>query len=336
MEKKAKNYADVVSELADIKEGKEHNRNYDSGELVSDLIPTEIPELQEGINIEDTNYEDDMYSEEQLKRHEESGMNPFTVDGIPSRWYHNKLRSTWHFDTKRDPNSEQPFNVICTFKGDWEEGIKRAVKRAEEHTIGNYRKRNQSLQDKNLHDGELLDVKRASGREDVSAMYYDTIYNLKGFDKDGNEDWKIDTHPAYVPFFNMFKAIGMYDVHMSRVHIQRLGQVTPFHIDQQMRYARDHWRERWLKAGADKNPLKLRRVLIALNDWDYGHVWQFGNTYYQGYSAGECVVYDWCNMPHATANMGYTPRITLQATGFMDERFEWLLANGSKDYIIEV
>jgi hypothetical protein len=41
-------------------------------------------------------------------------------------------------------------------------------------------------------------------------------------------------------------------------------------------------------------------------------------------------------MPHAAANMGYTPRITLQATGFMDERFEWLLENGSKDYIINV
>ena len=335
MNKDAKNYADEMTKLDSIIESKSHNKNYDTGELVSDLIPKEIPKLTQGVNINDTNYQDDMYSDDQLKRHADAEMNPFTVDGIPSRWYHNKLRSTWHFDPKGD-SQEQTFNVICKFKGDWDSGIKRALSRSQEHTIGNYRKRSQSLQDQSLHDGELLDVQRASGRDDVSCMYYDTICNLKGFDENGNEDWKIDDHPAYKPFFNMFKEIGMYDVHMSRVHIQRLGQVTPFHIDQQMRYARSHWRKRWLDAGADKNPLKLRRVLISLTPWDYGHVWQFGNTYYQGYDAGECVVYDWTNMPHAASNMGYTPRITLQATGFMDERFEWLLENGSKDYLINV
>ena len=81
---------------------------------------------------------------------------------------------------------------------------------------------------------------------------------------------------------------------------------------------------------------RLRRILIALTPWDYGHVWQFGNTYYQGYDAGECVVYDWCNMPHAASNMGYTPRITLQATGFINEKFADLMNNGSKEHIINV
>ena len=91
-----------------------------------------------------------------------------------------------------------------------------------------------------------------------------------------------------------------------------------------------------MASGADKNPLMLRRILISLTPWDYGHVWQFGNTYYQGYDAGECVVYDWCNMPHAAANMGYTPRITLQATGFINDKFIDLMHNGSKEHIINV
>lgn len=325
-----------LSKLEKIKEGKEDNINYDTGERVVDLVPDHIPEKQDGVQIEDSNYIDEMYSEEQLDRHAKANLNPFTVDGIPSRWEHNKLRSNWHFDTKADPQ-EETYKVICKFDGEWQAGIQRALSRAKEHTIGNYRKRGQSLQDKNLHDGEMLDIQRASGRDDVSCMYYDTLINLAGFKDDGTENWKIDNHPDYNIFFKMLKSIGMYDVHMSRVHIQRLGQVTPFHIDQQMRYARPHWRERWLAAGADKDPLKLRRVLIALNDWDYGHVWQFGNSYYQGYSAGECVVYDWCNMPHAASNMGYTPRITLQATGFMDDLvFPELLQNGSKDHVIKL
>jgi len=334
--KTAQDFANMMANMDKSIEGDANNRNYSSGELVSDLVPKSVPDFQEGVNIEDTNYEDELYSDAQLKRHDEANMNAFTVDGIPSRWYHNKLRSTWHFNPKADPQ-EETFKILCTYKGDWSAGIERAISRSQEHTIGNYRKRNQSKQDQMLHDGEMMDIKRGSGRDDVSCMYYDTICNLKGFDDNGKEIWKIDDHPAYKPFFNMFKAIGMYDVHMSRVHIQRLGQVTPFHIDQQMRYARSHWRKRWIDAGADKNPLKLRRVLIALTDWDYGHVWQMGNTYYQGYNAGECMVYDWTNMPHATANMGYTPRITLQATGFMDEEtFPYLLKHGSKDHIIEV
>ena len=166
-------------------------------------------------------------------------------------------------------------------------------------------------------------------------MYHDSLWSLKPR-MDGQEEWFKDEDPDYQVFYKMLEEIGMYDVHTVRVHIQKLGQVTPMHIDQQMRYARPHWRKRWLDAGADKNPLKLRRVLIALTDWDYGHVWQFGNTYYQGYDAGECIVYDWTNMPHGTANFGYTPRITLQATGFMNEKFEWLLENGSKDHVIDL
>lgn len=335
MKKNLYDYAKEIEKLDKIIEGKDYNRNYNTGELVTDLIPKEIPNFKKGIQLDDFNYEDEIYSEEQLKKHNESNINPFTVDGIPSRWEHNKLRSKWHFNPKGD-RQEKTFNVICKFKGDWSDGISRALKNAREHTIGNYRKRGESLQDKNLHDGELLDIQRASGRDDVSCMYYDTLCHLKGIDHNGNEQWNIDHHPSYKPFFKMLKEIGMYDVHLSRIHIQRLGQVTPFHIDQQMRYARSHWRKRWIESGADKNPLKLRRILISLVPWDFGHVWQFGNTYYQGYDAGECVVYDWCNMPHATANMGYTPRITLQATGFIDERFDWLLKNGSKDYIIEL
>jgi len=324
-----------VSKLDKIKEGAASNKNYTSGDLVSDLVPNEIPQKQKGVQIEDANYIDDMYSEEQLERHAKSNINPFTVDGIPSRWEHNKLRSNWHFDTKADPQ-EETFKVICKFQGKWQAGIDRAVSQAEEQTIGNYRNRGESKQDTNLHNGELMDIKRAAGRDDVSCMYHANIWSLK-YNENGNEQWNKDEHKDYHVFHNMLKSIGMYDIHQIRVHIQRLGQVTPAHIDQQMRYARPQWRKRWTEAGADKNPLKLRRVLIALNDWDYGHVWQFGNTYYQGYDAGECIVYDWCNMPHGTANFGYTPRITLQATGFMDDEvFPNLLSNGSKDNIINV
>lgn len=318
-------YTKDLDKLDKSIEGSDTNKNWHTGELVKDLVPDKIPEFKEGVYITDSDYENELYSKEQLHLHKQSNMNVFTVDGIPSRWHHNKLRSKWHFNTKGDPN-ENPYTVMCKFKGDWDAGVKRAIDRCKEHTIGNYRKRGSSQQDKELHEGEMLDIQRASGRDDVSCMYYDTIAMLD----------RKDSSDAYNIFFKMLESIGMYDVHMSRVHIQRLGQVTPFHIDQQMRYARPEWRDRWINAGADKNPLMLRRILISLVPWDYGHVWQFGNSYYQGYDAGECVVYDWCNIPHAASNMGYSPRITLQATGFVNEHFNELMKNGSSDYVIEL
>jgi hypothetical protein len=298
--------------------------NYYSGEKVSDIAPTEIPEYVEGLNITDSNYVEEIYSDAQLEKHSKSNINVFAVNGIPSRWEHNKLRSTWHFDPKADPQ-EETFITMCKFKGDWKAGIDKALKDAKEQTIGNYRPRNQSKQDHDLHEGELLDILQASNKQDVSCMYHHHLMSRT----------HKDTSPEYEIFFKMLDAVGL-DIHQMRVHIQLLGQVTPFHIDQQMRYARPEWRQLWLNAGADKNPLKLRRLLISLNPWDYGHVWQFGNTCYQGYDAGECITYDWCNMPHGTANFGYTPRITLQATGFITEKTEWLMKNGSKNHVIEV
>ena len=121
MTKKAEQYVDLTSTLKDTKD-----INYDTGEKIQDLIPKEIPDEIKGKQIDDTDYTDDIYSDDQLKRHQEAGINPYTVDGIPSRWEHNKLRSKWHFDPKADPN-EETYKVICKFNGDWDAGIKRAL-----------------------------------------------------------------------------------------------------------------------------------------------------------------------------------------------------------------
>jgi hypothetical protein len=106
-----------------------------------------------------------------------------------------------------------------------------------------------------------------------------------------------------------------------------------------MRYARPGWRKIWTDAGADKQPLKLRRFLIMLQPWTQGHVWQFGNKYFQGYTGGEAVTYDWCNMPHGTANFAYEPRFTFQITGFVGEKMQgWIddAYNGADPKIIKL
>ena len=277
----------------------------------------------------DADYLDDHLSDDMKERHANTDANVFTVNGIPSRWEHNKLHSKWHYDTLRPTGNE--FKVICRFEGDWSEEIKHAYEDASEDTLKNYRPRDASKEDHDMNDGERLDMLKAGGLEDLSAMWNIVFYNGSGFKNDPDRKHI----KGYDKFIKIIDKLGL-DCHQGRVHIQRLGQMTPMHIDNQMRYARQKWRKIWKDGGGDKDPLKLRRFLIALNDWDYGHAWHFGNTTYSQYKAGECIAYDWTGVPHGTANFGFTDRLTLQLTGFVTDKTKELMKSGHKDLIIKV
>jgi hypothetical protein len=274
----------------------------------------------------DADYLDDHLSDDMKERHANTDANVFTVDGIPSRWEHNKLHSKWNYDAMA-PTSDDDYKVICQFQGDWSEEIKHAYEDATEDTLRNYRPRDASKEDYDMNDGERLDMLKAGGLEDLAAMWNIVFYNASRPDKKYIK--------GYDKFLKIINELGL-DCHQGRVHIQRLGQMTPMHIDNQMRYARKKWRKIWKDGRGDKDPLKLRRFLIALNDWDYGHAWQFGNSMYSQYRAGECVDWDWTRIPHGTANFGFTDRLTLQLTGFITDKTRELMEAGHKDWIIKV
>ena len=56
----------------------------------------------------------------------------------------------------------------------------------------------------------------------------------------------------------------------------------------------------------------------------------------RGYKAGTCITYDWCNMPHGTANFGFTPRVTFQFTGFVSDKVQHMIDNPDPNRIIKV
>lgn len=305
--------------------------NLNSGELISDLSPKEIPELDYNINVDSADYQTSSHSDAVRASHEDLDINIFTVNGIPSRWEHNKKHANWHFDTQINPAEDPPiFNIVCKFKGDWSGALKILHEEGQESTIGNYRQRTHSKQDKDLHDAELMDVKRGSLEDDISCGYQINIHNLR---PDGT--WKIDNRPEFDVFRRMADMLGI-EIHQMRANLQLLGQATPMHIDQQMRYNRPHWRKIWVEGGGDEDPSKLRRVLVNLLPWDYGHTWLFGSHYYSHYDAGEAITFDWCNGPHGTSNFGYSPRATLQMTGFISDKTKKLIDEGSGDLIFEV
>ena len=69
----------------------------------------------------------------------------------------------------------------------------------------------------------------------------------------------------------------------------------------------------------------MRRFAIMLADWELGQAWMFGNALYQGWKAGDCITWEWQDMPHATVNAGWHDRPLLQITGRVTTKTQWLL-----------
>jgi hypothetical protein len=88
----------------------------------------------------------------------------------------------------------------------------------------------------------------------------------------------------------------------SGIHVQRPGETWVLHIDKLHKWNFQH-------------PEMIMRIMIQLTDWQPGHFWQYGNYNYSQWQAGDVTTFDWDNIPHATANAGLHPRVTLQLTG---------------------
>jgi hypothetical protein len=99
---------------------------------------------------------------------------------------------------------------------------------------------------------------------------------------------------------------------MNRIHVQRPGQLWHLHIDKLYKWC-------------PENPEKVLRVFIALNDWQPGQFWEYGNFVHRNWKAGDVTTFDWQNVPHSTANAGFHPRVTLQLTGIITDKTEAFL-----------
>lgn len=101
---------------------------------------------------------------------------------------------------------------------------------------------------------------------------------------------------------------------MNRIHVQQPGELWNLHIDKLYKWA-------------PEAPNTIMRIMIQLTDWQPGQFWEYGNYHYNQWRAGDVTTFDWQNMPHATANAGYHPRVTFQLTGIRTAQTMDFLAN---------
>jgi hypothetical protein len=84
------------------------------------------------------------------------------------------------------------------------------------------------------------------------------------------------------------------------------GTVLPVHRDLYKKYV-----EIFDLKGKEST---ICRAIVFLEDWQSGHYAEYNNEPYVDWLAGTVVEWQY-DLPHMAANLGLTPRYTLQITG---------------------
>jgi hypothetical protein len=243
-------------------------------------------------------------------------------------WEHHKSLTNFHFDLSKPPTGNE-FQHLCKFSGDWSAGIDRAIDECVEYEVvfdKSILSKLDDLDDRTDTDSEVIDMPIVVGKERLSLLYWVELYMANREDEFGNIIATKNSSPEYKPFFDMVEKMGYTELHSLRICFQRMGQMSPWHVDRFPQYYKESsfLTNRYNKI-AKNDHLTVRRTFVALSPYDYGQIWQFGNAVWKDYQPGDCITFDWKNMPHATTNNGYSPRINLQITGFVGDKFNNLL-----------
>jgi len=106
-------------------------------------------------------------------------------------------------------------------------------------------------------------------------------------------------------FIEYFEGLGWKDIGTSYYRMAT-GTVLPTHQDTYKRYV-----ELFNLQGKEHT---IRRAIVFLEDWQSGHYLELKGKPVTGWRAGFTPVWAY-DAPHMAANIGTTPRYTLQITG---------------------
>ena len=111
---------------------------------------------------------------------------------------------------------------------------------------------------------------------------------------------------------------------LTRLHVQFPGDVTAWHTDIFAPYHNLLPTPASLDKNAVGQDVGLRRIIMALDDWDWGQCFMFGARTWSQWHAGDVIYWDF-GVPHCAANMGFNPRICMSVTGTPTEVFDNLI-----------
>jgi len=229
-----------------------------------------------------------------------------------SRWEFTKSKSRWHFDpTVPAKLGKDSYTPVCRFNADFSAAIAECMPRARPSTWSSRNNFNKDIAEHGLY---------SASAEEQDLINAGADPQQEVFNRTAAED---------IPLFQKISNILGVEDPMIKFHDQTTGQMLHLHLDN---FAARPERENSFKVtDFDENPQVMRRFAIMLADWQMGQAWMFGNSMYWGWRAGDCITWEWQDMPHATVNAGWYHRPLLQVTGRVTEKTQWLLDMAEQD-----
>ena len=229
-----------------------------------------------------------------------------------TRWDYSKSLSNYHFNPTINEDSNPHFKLIGRVEGDLNLIYQQQLAKYPEVANGFLNR---------------LKVQTNSDAVPYTLEYDRAELELLKLDKDHVFFHNLSAagNPTVQKIIDSFK----FTSGTASFHVQRPGGMFPYHIDE-IPGTKDNDPTSWL----DLDPKWAARFEIQVLDWQPGHVWAVGNTYWKQWKAGDIVWHNWRNTPHGTCNLGRSDRITLQVTGKCTE--ETLRIIDNKNYTLTV
>jgi hypothetical protein len=224
-----------------------------------------------------------------------------------TRWDYSKRLSNYHFDPAINEDADLPYKLIGRIDGDLIKEYKLQLSKHDPQPNGflNRLSVQSTIEDKPYtQDYDAAELKFLGLKRD-----HVFFYNLKTNDN---------------PIVNKIIEAFKFKHAGASFHIQKPGGIFPYHIDEIPAIKNNN-----PTSILDKNPKWAARFEIQVFDWQPGHVWAVGNTYWKQWRAGDILWHDWRNMPHGTCNLGRSDRVTLQLTGICTQETIDIIENGN-------
>lgn len=210
-----------------------------------------------------------------------------------SSWQWCVDHSRYHFDDTRKDQSGEWFQVLGRFVGDWADEVAQAQGKPITWATRKFYGNDDDTVSPMLAQEEN-DLRTTGAPVDLELT--DAVFDIS----------------AYPTLTRMSEYFGIEDAKI-RMHYQQPGQMFNLHIDK-------------LQERCPDDPERVIRMTIMLDDWKPGQFYLFGTHTYSHWQAGDVHIFDWANVPHATANASRYMRPTLQVTGLKTEKTQQMLA----------
>jgi len=232
-----------------------------------------------------------------------------------SRWEFTKNRSRWHFDTKKPPETGvDSYTHVCRFEGNFSDAIAEILPLTTP--------RNWSTRKNQINTDKKEQIYSAKQEE------FDLI-------KAGADPKKEIFHRAPANDIPIFSKIGDWlgmDKTIINFHNQTTGQLMHTHID--VFSNRPERNNSFEVSDMDLHPETMRTFIVMLADWQLGQIFQIGNANFTQWRAGDCITWEWFDMPHSTANMGWWDRPMLQITGYVTDKTRDVMGGAGKNLLV--